>query len=476
MNIKVGVSLGLYTDEDVLESKIEALEDYILQANKKAVEVNQTGQGHLLVEDEVYDLLVEELQELKSDSPVLMELWDKDIVSDMSDDENMLYFLSEHPMKSINTIKSLESKPYQNFLSLFPYEDTEVLLEGKLNGHGIRVVYTNGDFYKASSRARGTNGRDLTRVVRNILNKYGLNHIEALEDSEITELRGELVMNSNVFEANRKIINAISPLFAVTSLSRDSASDEEMSLLDFIPYRLYSLDNEGNEVKFDSRTEEFECLYDLGFNPDNNAPLLPTLTVEVNKQKLDNEDSVLELLEEFQEVVQDFEDEYNFGYYMDGVVLEVNNAEDFNTMGADIKYDYGNVALKIGYWNQTAYRGYVQMLRWTVGKSKITPTAVVSENPDDVIFEYEGELYQGYDELNEVLDIENYEGDLWNLVSNKEDLGVETANGSKVKKVPIYEPNNIFRLQIKIGSLLSFNFGGEAGVVPLTEDGSPLPR
>lgn len=478
MNIRVGLSLGLYQNEDDLNARIEALEDFIIKANEQAVEVSQTGQGYLLVEDEVYDMLVEELTEMKADSPILKELWDDTYTNKMSEEqlEYVNKHLYQHPMKSINTIKSLDSTPYQNFLTLFPYETTQIIMEAKLNGHGIRVIYQNGDFYKAFSRARGTNGRDLTRVMTNILTKYDLLHVDMFEESEITELRGELIMNNVVFDEKKQVINAVSPLFAVTSLSRDSASDEEQALLDFIPYRLYMTNTLGDPILFDTREEEFETLVDSGFSLENNCPVLPYIILDVEKQDLQSEESVLELLNNFENQLEYFEDNCNFGYFTDGVVLEVNDTPTFENMGSDVKYDYGNVALKIGSWNQSAYSGYVQMIRWTPGKSKLTPTAVVSESPDDIIFEYDGDTYQGYDALDEVLDLENYEGDLWDLVVNKKDLGVRTANGSKVTKVPIYEPNNIIRLQLAIGSPLSFNFGGEAGVVPLTQDGKILDK
>lgn len=476
MKIRSGISLGLYQDEDTLVAKIEALEDFIRQSNARAVEVSQTGQGNLLVEDEVYDLLVAELTELQADNPVLTELWDSNLQgqSDLNNDEVMMHHLTEHPMKSINTIKDLSNKPYQNFLTLFPYNETRVLLEAKLNGHGIRVVYTNGQFYKATSRARGTNGKDLTTVMSAILKKYNLLYIDLFADSEITELRGELVMDSNVFEANKQAINAVSPLFAVASLSRDSASFEEKAMLDFIPYRLYMIDEDLNPIIFDSREDEFEMLQEAGFYV--NSPALPYVTMDATKEQLADLNYVDYLLDTFTAQLNTFSEDSNFGYFTDGVVLEVDDTETFTSMGADVKYDYGNVALKIGAWNQSAYTGYVQMIRWTPGKSKLTPTAVVSSSPDDIIFEYDGVQYQGYDALNEVLDIENYVGELWNLVVNKSDLGVPTANGSKVTKVPIYEPNNIIKLELSIGAPLSFNFGGEAGVVPLTQDGNLLTK
>ena len=60
------------------------------------------------------------------------------------------------------------------------------------------------------------------------------------------------------------------------------------------------------------------------------------------------------------------------------------------------------------------------------------------------------------------------------MIENYKELGVITAGGNRVRKVPLYEPNNVLMLDAYIGNNLFFRYGGEAGVVPCFEDGTPL--
>ena len=59
-------------------------------------------------------------------------------------------------------------------------------------------------------------------------------------------------------------------------------------------------------------------------------------------------------------------------------------------------------------------------------------------------------------------------------VLNMDELGVLTAQGNKVRNVPLYEPKNIMILDAYPGEPLNFRYGGEAGVVPCFPDGRLL--
>ena len=150
-------------------------------------------------------------------------------------------------------------------------------------------------------------------------------------------------------------------------------------------------------------------------------------------------------------VVSGFEEAYEeFGYFCDGVVLEVNDRKLFNSLGISGNHNNGNIALKVGLWEQCSYSGYVQKILWTRGKSKLSPVAIVADEPDMLI----------EDEDNEIL--------------NMEDLGVLTAQGNKVRRVPLYEPKNLIILDAYPGEVIYFRYGGEAGVVPCFPDGRLL--
>lgn len=468
MQINISKYMGNFDATDLDINTLEELEDFIRRANVEANKVSSTGRGQFLVEDEVYDHLVEALRDLAPESPVLQEMWEDAGEDSGEEDEIGDYYMPIFPMKSIATIKDLNGAAYQDFLSrLDPDETYPIILESKLNGHGIRVVYNNGEFYKAFSRARGTQGRDLTPTLYQILKKYDLLHISKLEDEDIVELRGELIMDSKVFNEHTKEINAVSPLFAVASLSRESSSDKEKAMLDFIPYRLHMLDEDGEILEYENREDEFKCIEALGFY--EKSPFLPYKVTQMNYAQLSSNSVIENVSHQMFEYIETCNPD--FGYYTDGVVMEINDEPTFDSEGGDSKYDFGNVALKIGDWEQLSYSGYVQMVRWTAGKSKLTPTAVISSQPDDIVFEYEGEQYQGMTELRQVMNPADYVGDLWKLVVNPSELGVRSSNGSNIVKVPLYETANLFKLGVEPGSTIHFRFGAEAGVIPLTEDG-----
>lgn len=460
MSIALEISnfLGVFDVSEATIAQVEQLEDYIMQANRAADETAKTGKNVTLVEDAMYDVLVSKLREVKPDSPLLQELWEEG-VEELDDLDT---WLVSHPMKSILTVKDLNTSEYQSFLAqLDPTRKYNILFETKLNGHGIRLQYVDGTFVAAKSRARNSQGRDLTEVIRVVLANKDMLHIEDLEDTGLVELRCEMVVSLSDFEVAKGYVkDLVSPLFAVASMSRASATPEEHSLLSLVAYRIFIED-----VNFDTRSEEFEYLQDLGFQ----VPLY--LEAEGDIEELSGQ-GLLNMVSEVEEVI--FDEEAPYEYYIDGLVMELNDMEDFHSVGGDLKYDYGNVALKVGAWEQNNYKGYVQFITWSQGKGKLSPVAIVAEEPDQVEFIYNEILYQGLPALMEDVDIADLQCDLVDLVNNYKTLGIPTANGSKVKRVPLYEPANLFILDVQPNSLLHFKYGGEAGVVPTDDKGRLL--
>ena len=71
-------------------------------------------------------------------------------------------------MMSIETAKSYNCDALMNFINRLP-EETSYFASYKINGHGIRVVYKDGDLVSATSRGRSSASRDLTEKLRWIL-------------------------------------------------------------------------------------------------------------------------------------------------------------------------------------------------------------------------------------------------------------------------------------------------------------------
>ena len=402
------------------DSKVEQLEAIILECNR-LMTGSETGQ----VADSIYDKLYEMLKEVSPESPILREIWE----GDGSGVNDYTELLVKNPMMSIETAKSWDCKALTEFIKRMPEAEEGYFASFKINGHGIRVVYENGYLVSATSRARSSQGRDLTNHMKILLGDYK----PELANYGLVELRGELCLKMNRLSRAREFNPAIKSAFsAVSSLIRPSATPEEVSLLDFLCYG-FIMDG----LQFNDRDEEFTEIMDCGFNTPQ------YILIESSSRD--------ELLEIMKGTVSAFEEQYeSFGYFCDGVVFECNSRRLFSELGTSGNHNLGNIALKVGVWEQTSYVGYVQKVQWRRGKSKLSPVAIIADAPDVAIFSADGKL------------------------TNSSDCGVLTAQGNKVTNVPLYEPKNIWILEAYIGNPLNFRYGGEAGVVPCFPDGRLL--
>lgn len=395
-----------YGVSSLQEDQIENLESYIQDCND-AMNTNEEP----LVEDAVYDKLVEILTKARSTSPILQELWsaDSDTVGSYND------LLDKHPMASIQTVKSWEDDNITKFIQRMP-DVSSYLAAYKINGHGIRIVYKDGQMVEATTRGRSTNGRSILEHMRVLLGEYN----EALAGEGLVEIRGELALRLNRLEDARKFNPTLKSAFsAVSSLIKPSASEEEIKLLDFLAYRVYIEDFE-----FTTLEEIYSTLGEWGYS----VPQYISLE-DVSRE---------ELFDSMQTVVSDLEDSLDdFGYFCDGVVFEANEGLVREDNEGDGKYHNYNLALKVNSWSQDLYTGYIKEIKWKRGKSKLSPVAVVSESLDS-------------------------------------DEGVLTVQGNRVKNVPLYNPKNILVLSAYLDCPINFKYGGEAGVVPCFPDGRLL--
>ena len=115
-------------------------------------------------------------------------------------------------------------------------------------------------------------------------------------------------------------------------------------------------------------------------------------------------------------------------YYLDGVVVAIDDLKLFAEFGAEDHHRLGNIALKMGKWKQNNYSGEIDHIEWINGKKKKTPVAVLTEP-------------------------------------------VETVSGNSVTNVPLYAPCYVLMLEAYPGNIINFKYGGEAGVIPVTPDG-----
>lgn len=390
------------TTTEAQATYIDALENFIRQCQE------EFNKGTELVPDAIYDTAVEKLRAIKPDSPIFDTVWSSD--GDTPLDDNIDKYLVTNPMYSILTIKDLGVKEINPFVNaVLSNKDITAGIQlhasMKMNGHGIRFVYNNGDFVKAHTRGRSSNGRDITRALSLILPP----HIPCLENTGITEFRGELLLPySNMAKARSYKPDIKSAFTGVSAMIRESASDEEYKLLRVVTYAAYR-----DTLHFKSVTQMYQFIQSCGLE----VPIHQAYTFTGTDVKA----ACSQVVSEFERLQSDYD------YFTDGVVLSIDSLDLLDSLGTDKTTKIGNIALKIGFWKQDMYSSIVKGIKWKEGRSKLTPVAEVEPTL--------------------------------------------TANGASVTNVPLYAPIHILALEAYPGNTIHFRFGGEAGVVPCYPDG-----
>lgn len=377
--------LGFGSDVDALEAYVASLQD-------------AAGMGNPLVDDATYDGVVRLLKELKPTSPVLMRNWE-------SNDEELGEYddvLKKYGMCSIETYTDIQDlDKFKRVLENIGH-DVDLFASIKDNGHGVRAVYLNGWLYNGSTRGRYKKGRDITRHLKAVLPEY----VSEWEPYRVVEVRGEMLVSIENFENYLKG-KLKTPLSSVTSLIRESVTDEELKLLSMECYKVISADG---DLEFDTLEQEFEHLKSCGFKVPPNVSIRG-----VNARNL--EGAVSAGLQYFEGMM----DAGEIKYSCDGIVFAINSNTDFYSSGREGNSWNGNFALKSGrYWQQNIYSAEILNIEFIPGKSYIVPKAIVAP--------------------------------------------VTTANGAQVTNVPLYNVGVMERYHYVPGETVFFRFGSEQGV------------
>lgn len=401
-------------DNTLSQDDLPKLRDIINDANVAY------GDGYPIIEDSVYDVLRQALESIEPEDTLVTDTWEQSSTSIDDDFTEAISswgsMLNQHPMLSIKTAKGINDSYYVAYIAnllniLLTNDSVNLHFSYKINGHGIRLVYNNGELVSATSRARGGHGDNLLPLIKDI----APNHINR---TGLIEIRGELCLPlSNLDKAREYNPDIKSALSAVTSLK--ASPSKYHNLLTILYYGYYE-----DGIDFKTKTDEYQFLSDLGFT-----------TPQYMTQSLSKDYDFNTISDIIQKNLSDFELSYDdFGYFCDGVVCTIDDYELFDEQPIEGSYSTGNIALKMGLWRQTGYVGIVKEIIWIPGKTVLNPVALVVD-------------------------------------PNTREDGVLVSEGFRVKKVPLYNLSVIVRLNLSIGSYLCFNYGGESGVIPTFENG-----
>lgn len=381
--------LGFGADIDALESYVQMLRD-------------AAGMGNPLVEDSQYDIYHKLLEEVKPESKVLLSNWE------MEEEPMNQYdkILEQYGMCSIKTIDGINKSSLSNFIDVIRQAGgaVDVFASLKENGHATRAVYHYGELVSGSTRGRYSKGRDITRHLKRLLP----NRIEGFASMPLVEIRGEVVVKKQQFEdVIKPLYNLKTPLSSVTSMIKDSATDQEIDYLNFVGYKVLPSDK---NYRIPTLSNEYAILQKCGIQ-------VPEHVVVKGVTEDNLVGTVEAILEYFEELMDNGEIEYD----CDGIVIGVNDCNLFYSAGKDGNAWKGNFALKDGrYWQSSIYSSTIEEVVWEKGKEYLTPKAII--------------------------------------------VPVKCRNGAEVVKVPLYNVGVMDRYGLYTGSAIHFKFGGEQGV------------
>lgn len=374
--------LGFGSDVSKLEKYVESLQDY-------------ASTGEPIVSDDIYDTHIKLLSKLKPDSLLLKRNWEN--YEDDLDNSDIL--LDKFGMRSIRTIKDMSELNY--FVrDILKSSDLRVVATTKLNGHAVRAVYEKGYLISGSTRGRYKKGRDITRHLKQLLPNY----VKEWSSEPLVEVRGELLVSYKNFEKVRHILKT--PLSSVTSFIKESATNEEIRLLDVLCYKIIKLRDFGNG--YDCLSTEILELGKLGFK----TPVYKVRTV-INQDNF---------YSEMEKLINAFNSKKSsLDYDTDGIVVCIDDNDTFYKLGLDGNTFLGNFALKIGSeYGTKVYQSIIKDIEWVHGKTYITPKALIEPT--------------------------------------------RTANGAVVSVVPLYNVGMMEKLRAIPNESIYFTFGGETGV------------
>ena len=377
-------------------NSVDQLEEYFREVNEYA------AKGEPIISDAEWDVLRNLLQEAKPDSIELSRNWSADAEEITPDDK----LLSEYGMCSITTLKEISMKELETFARVIDGAGGSVTVHAaiKENGHAIRAVYKDGYLYSGSTRGRYKKGRDITRHLKAKLPEY----IPEFTKYGLVELRGEALVKVSDFENKIKYAYGLkTPLSSVTSFLRESATDNEINMLDFVMYKVLI---DGDEKPFSTLYEEYELLKKLGFKIPQHEKLHGVTRENLVK-------AVNTILKYF----EGFMDRGEIEYACDGLVLAVDDDEIFYSSGKHGNAWNANFAVKEGrYWKNNVYSSTILNIVWQPGKKYLVPKAIIAP--------------------------------------------VICSNGASVENVPLYNVGVMERYGYTVGETVYFRFGGETGV------------
>ncbi|MDR1891352.1 MAG: NAD-dependent DNA ligase LigA [Puniceicoccales bacterium] len=280
------------------------------------------------ISDFEYDCLKSEVERLREVLAVYaVDVKDTTIGDDRQSGFQSFAHLS--PMMSLaNTYSREELFQFSNHLetALGPQKFSYVV-EPKIDGIAINLIYKNGKFFKALTRGNGTIGDDVSVNIKTIRDLP----LEIENHSEALEIRGEVYIDKQTFIGINKIREEQElELFAnprnlaagtIKTLNIDEVSERNLKLI------TYTIGHCSEKI-VSRQSEVLEILKNLGF---------------ASQEKYWTAESIEEAWKHVEELDKM---RHIFPYWTDGAVLKINELQFYETLGATAKSPRWAIAYK----------------------------------------------------------------------------------------------------------------------------------
>lgn len=285
-------------------------------------------ENHPTISDFEYDCLKAELERLEqtlSEHAISIE------TSVIGDDRTKGFQTEDHlsPMLSLANTYSIEELEKWNNRNIERLQNItfSYVIEPKIDGVAINLIYRNGTFEKAITRGNGTVGDDVTNNIETIINFP--RHIKT--SCQILEIRGEVYIDNETFisvnnmrdEQGEEVFSNPRNLAAGTlkTLNHDSVATRNLQL---ITYAIGYSDNTMPSLQ----TEVLEWLKASGFQSQKKYWTANTI-------------------QEAWDAIQELDIERNsLPYHTDGAVLKINQLSLYKTLGTTAKSPKWAIAYK----------------------------------------------------------------------------------------------------------------------------------
>ena len=333
------------------EKEIESLREEInyhsnLYYNEDAPEIS----------DYDFDMLMKKLKALEAEFPMLITVSSPTqrvggvAKSDLDKVEHAV------PMQSLNDVFSYdEVEEFVKKITEEYGENTEFVVETKIDGLSVSLEYENGVLVKGSTRGNGLIGEEITN------NLLMLEQIkDKLNTDDTIEVRGEVYLSRERFEKlNEELEKQGKPLMAN---SRNAAAGTLRQLNSEIVKRrglsIFVFNVQKSERKFTKHSETIEYMRSIGIS-----------TIAYSKVAVGIK-QVLEYIKEIGNLREELP------YDIDGAVVKVNDLSLRETLGTTTKVPKWAVAYK---YPPEEKETVVQDIVLQVGRTgQVTPLAIVT--------------------------------------------------------------------------------------------------